>query len=207
MQHIPKWAWILGVVVILWLLFRSRGGGAVGYSQGYASSGGGPSYRSDYSSAQQRAESLQLDQLAKAGAYQDALSKLDLQVRNYQASLVGDYTQFAHALYSGQAYAGGIRCPDGKPRIDPETGRIYCRAKVGGYHFLDGVKDALSIWTGLGKPGLPRTTAAPKPGAGGQGPAAPGGWSTAEAFKVPGRAGVVSPAHIFWCEDPTGKTC
>jgi hypothetical protein len=114
--------------LIVYLLIRKNASVA---SMVVPGGGGSQALRSDVNPRQAAAEGLQLEQLKKSFAYQDALAALDLKTRTAQSTIVADYAQFYDDLASGKPYASGIKCPDGKPRIDPTSGRVYCRTKAG----------------------------------------------------------------------------
>jgi hypothetical protein len=68
-----------------------------------------------------------------------------------QAKIGSDYASFYDALATGKGYAPGIKCASGKPRIDPETGQVYCRENVGGgFHLLDGINLVSSLFGKFG---------------------------------------------------------
>jgi hypothetical protein len=133
MEHGGWKRWIvpaLAVLFVLWLLSRARSGSGSGLAQMFlppGGGGGGQSLPADVQARQNVALDLQLDELKKQFAYNDALRSLDLSVKQTQAQTVSDYGSLYHDLATGQNYPGGFRCPGGgKPRIDPTSGRIVC---------------------------------------------------------------------------------
>lgn len=134
LQRLPKWAWVVAVLFVAWLLLRSRSAAGRDLSEG-----------------QSVAEQLAEQQAKKEGAYNDALRALDLQERQTYSKLalqdaeaIGKARQQYFGLYdalaTGKKYASGFQCPDGKPRIDPASGQLYCRTErhkggIGGFLF------------------------------------------------------------------------
>jgi hypothetical protein len=179
MEHGGWKRWIvpaLAVVFVLWLLARARSGGG-GLAQMFTPGGsGGSSLPSDVSRRQGIAEDLQLEQLKKQFAYEDAVRNLELSVQRAQAQTVTDYASLYDDLATGKNYPGGFRCPQGgKPRIDPQTGRIVCMQtnQSGGFFtpFVNTLQQWANSWLAweLPKPkaSVPKTSGG---GGGGYGP-------------------------------------
>jgi hypothetical protein len=199
---VPTWAWWLAGALVIYLLLR-RGSNSVA---DMVVPGGGQSQalRSDVNPRQAAAEELQLGQLKKEFAFQDAINALELKSRQAQGQAIDDYSNLSHSLYTGQSYASGIKCPSGKPRIDPTTGRVYCREKVGGgYKIGNFINDALTVFSAYqggffsgkpaaGTPGINPNASRAKP--------LGGGVSVARGGQAQGYAGVVSPASVLWCD-------
>lgn len=137
-ETLKKYWWI-GAIILLFLLLRSRQSGGSTTARLAAVEGATPTSDGILDQTIQR---LAVEEAQRHGRMQAAQEKLAMQGMEQQAKLLQAQTGYQLSIFEGQkvlqdklvkqAKSAPFACPDGKAKINPETGQLYCRVPKGG---------------------------------------------------------------------------